>query len=133
MATPSVQAWSSRSFGTAAPSTVDTCTRPGVQPYVMPQAAQQWSTGNPGCTGQLQAAQQVEARRHLAAGVSTRRLTSAATMSMISVGSLRLPNHSLKKFLGGMALNLLAPKAALQQGAGPQIRCASGERHTSGA
>lgn len=42
-------------------------------------------------------------------------LTSAATMSMIRVGSFRLPNHSLKKLLGGMALNLLAPKAALRQ------------------
>lgn len=41
------------------------------------------------------------------------RLTSAAAMSMISVGSFRLPIHSFRKLLGGTALNLLAPKAAL--------------------
>ena len=41
------------------------------------------------------------------------RLTSAATMSMMRVGSLRLPTQSLKKLLGGIALNLLAPNAAL--------------------
>ena len=37
------------------------------------------------------------------------RRTMAAAMSMISVGSLRLPNHRRKKFLGGMALNWLQP------------------------
>lgn len=40
--------------------------------------------------------------------------TSAATMSMIRVGSFNADSHSLKNDLGGIALNVLAPKAALQ-------------------
>lgn len=61
-------------------------------------------------------------RRGLFCNPRLRQLTSAATMSMMSVGSRRLPSHRRKKFFGGMALNLLAPNTALQ-GAG-RIRAA---------
>ena len=40
-------------------------------------------------------------------------LTRAAAVSRIRVGSFRLLNHRRKKLLGGMALKMLAPKAAL--------------------
>ena len=46
--------------------------------------------------------------------LASRCLTRAAAISRMSVGSCRLPTHSLKKFLGGMALKRLAPKAALR-------------------